>query len=89
MNMLDFLSSCHFYHDHHITAFRVRTVFKHTQNLTHDNHPPLSPVKMNKHSNLSIWLKWARSHSFPQVKQGSNCFLTWVWHSPFCYQLCQ
>jgi len=27
--MLDFLSSCHFPHDHHMAAFRVRAIFKH------------------------------------------------------------
>lgn len=70
MNTLDFLSSWHFYHDHHTAAFSQDHFQAYTE-LMHGNHPPLSPMKINTHSNLSIRLvptpfpRWRRAVFLP------------------------
>lgn len=48
----------------------------------HDNHPPLSPVKINKHSNLIIWLiptpfpMWSRAQTVFLPGYGTLPFVT-------------
>lgn len=52
MSTLVFLP-CYFYHDDHTLSFS-QDHFQAQAEPMHDNHPPLSPMKINTLSNLSI-----------------------------------